>query len=49
VLTFRTKITDIYDKKGGALEFFVRSTTVTNQTGARVAENRGVVVVRSIG
>jgi acyl dehydratase len=49
ILTFRTRITDIYDKKGGALEFFVRSTTVTNQTGARVAENRGVVVVRNLG
>ncbi len=48
-LTFVTKITDIYDKKGGALEFFVRSTRVTNQTGALVAENRGVVVIRNLG
>jgi N-terminal half of MaoC dehydratase len=47
-LTFKTKITDIYDKKGGALEFFVRTTTVTNQRGEHVADNRGVVVVRNI-
>jgi acyl dehydratase len=49
MLTFATKITDIYDKKGGALEFFVRSTRVTNQTGALVAENRGVTVIRNLG
>jgi hypothetical protein len=49
VLTFRTKITDIYDKKGGALEFFVRATSVTNQRDEAVAENRGVVVVRNLG
>lgn len=48
-LTFRTKITDIYDKKGGALEFFVRSTRVTNQRDEHVADNRGVVVVRNLG
>ncbi len=47
-LTFATKITDIYDKKGGALEFFVRSTRVTNQDRALVAENRGVVVIRNL-
>lgn len=49
VLTFRTRVTDIYEKKGGALEFFTRATTVTNQKGETVAENRGVVVVRNIG
>jgi hypothetical protein len=48
-LTFKTKITDIYDKKGGALEFFVRSTTVTNQNGDHIADSRGTVVVRNIG
>jgi hydroxyacyl-ACP dehydratase HTD2-like protein with hotdog domain len=48
-LTFKTKITDIYDKKGGALEFFVRTTTVTNQRGEHVADNSGTVVVRNIG
>jgi acyl dehydratase len=49
VLTFRAKIVDIYDKKGGALEFFVRETTVTNQNHEIVAKNRGVTVVRQMG
>lgn len=48
-LTFTTKITDIYDKKGGALEFFERSTRVVNQVGDLVAVNRGIAVVRNIG
>jgi acyl dehydratase len=49
VLTFRNKIVDIYDKKGGALEFFVRETSVTNQKNELVAKNRGVTVVRQMG
>ena len=48
-LTFSTEITDIYDKKGGALEFFERSTRVVNQAGELVAVNRGIAVVRNIG
>jgi hypothetical protein len=31
-LTFEQRIEDIYDKKGGLLEFVVRETRVTNQT-----------------
>lgn len=46
-LTFRQCIEDIYDKKGGALEFVVRKTDVTNQRGERVAELRCVTVVRN--
>ena len=46
-LEFRTRITDIYDKKGGALEFIVTQTDITNQTGAVVAESRTVIVVRN--
>jgi acyl dehydratase len=46
-LTFRQRITDIYDKKGGALEFIVRLTEVDNQRGERVAELRAVTVYRN--
>lgn len=45
-LTFQARISDIYDKKGGALEFIVRETTVKNQQGELVAEQRAVIVVR---
>ena len=43
-LTFQPRIADIYDKKGGALEFVVRKTTVHNQRGELVAELRCVTV-----
>jgi acyl dehydratase len=46
-LTFEQRIEDIYDKKGGALEFVVRKTRVTNQRGEHVADLRGVTVVRN--
>jgi len=46
-LTFRQRIEDIYDKKGGALEFIVRATQVTNQHGQPVAELRAVTVYRN--
>ncbi len=45
-LTFEQCIEDIYDKKGGALEFVVRRTRVTNQHGAHVADLRTVTVMR---
>jgi acyl dehydratase len=45
-LRFQSKVSDIYDKKGGALEFVVNDTTVTNQLGEHVAELRSVLVVR---
>ncbi|HEY2929853.1 MaoC family dehydratase N-terminal domain-containing protein [Piscinibacter sp.] len=47
VLTFEQRIEDIYDKKGGALEFVVRRTRVSNQHGQLVAELRGVTVMRT--
>lgn len=47
VLTFRPRIVDIYDKKGGALEFVVRSTDVIDAAGASVAELRMVAVHRN--
>lgn len=46
-LTFAQRIEDIYDKKGGALEFVVRVTRVTNQRGEHVADLKGVTVMRN--
>lgn len=46
-LTFVTRVTDIYDKKGGALDFVVQETSVTNEHGASVADLRRVIVVRN--
>ena len=46
-LTFRQRIADIYDKKGGALEFIVRKTEVSNSLGEAVAELRCVTVYRN--
>jgi len=46
-LTFRQRITDIYDKKAGALEFIVRHTEVSNAQGEAVAELRCVTVYRN--
>jgi len=45
-LRFEPRIADIYDKRGGALEFVVRETAVKNQHGALVAELTCVTVVR---
>jgi len=41
------KITDIYDKKNGALEFVVKTSEARNQKGEAVAEMRTVIVVRN--
>ena len=46
-LRFEQRIEDIYDKKGGALEFVVRLTRVTNQRGEHVADLKGVTVMRN--
>ncbi len=45
-LRFQSKVSDIYDKKGGALEFVVNGTKVTNQLGEHVADLHSVIVVR---
>ena len=42
----RSNISDIYDKKGGKLEFVVKDSRVTNQKAELVAEMRTVLVVR---
>jgi acyl dehydratase len=46
-LRFEPRIADIYDKKGGALEFVRRETRVTNQHGELVAELSCLTVVRN--
>ena len=48
-LTFEASITDIYDKKGGALEFVVSHTDVVNQDGKLVARMKQSLVVRNPG
>ncbi|WP_395405200.1 MaoC family dehydratase N-terminal domain-containing protein [Pseudoduganella sp. UC29_106] len=45
-ITVQSTISEIYDKKGGALEFVTRSSRVTNQNNELVAELRSVLVVR---
>lgn len=46
-ITVRPRITDIYDKKGGALEFVVKVAQAYNQHGELVAELRTVIVCRN--
>jgi len=45
-VTVRSTISDIYDKKNGALEFVVKTSRATNQHGELVAELRSVLVCR---
>ncbi|MBI2802840.1 MAG: MaoC family dehydratase N-terminal domain-containing protein [Gammaproteobacteria bacterium] len=45
-LTFTAAIVDIYDKKGGLLEFVVQDNQITNQHQELVAEFRRTIVVR---
>lgn len=45
-VTVRSRIEDIYDKKGGALEFVVKGSRATNQHGELIAEMRSVLVCR---
>ncbi len=47
VLTFASRITDVYDKKGGALDFVVKETRVTNQDGVHVADLKATIVQRN--
>ncbi|MEE4251473.1 MAG: MaoC family dehydratase N-terminal domain-containing protein [Alcanivoracaceae bacterium] len=47
ILTFDTCISDIYDKKNGALEFVVKQSRVTNQKGEHVADLKTVLVQRN--
>ena len=45
-VTVQSVISDIYDKKNGALEFVVKTSRATNQQGDLVAELRSVIVCR---
>ena len=47
MLTFRSHVTDIYDKKGGALTMVVVETAVTNQRGEHVVDTARTIVVRN--
>lgn len=47
VLQFDTHISDIYDKKNGALEFVSKQTRVTNQHGQHIADLKTVLVQRN--
>lgn len=47
LLRLESRVTDIVAKKGGAMEFITKVTTVTNQRDQRVLEMRSVIVVRN--
>jgi hypothetical protein len=47
VLTARPRITDVYAKKGGALEFIVKEAKVTRADGSPVADLTSVIVVQN--
>ncbi len=46
-ITGRQKITDLYDKKNGALIFFVTETKLENQLGDHVVDLHSVIVIRN--
>ncbi len=46
-LHFDSRITDVYDKKGGALDFVVVNVKVSNQRAEHVADMRKVLVHRN--
>jgi hypothetical protein len=48
-LTASSVIDDIYSKRGGALEFIVKRTAVTDEAGLAVADLTNVVVVQNKG
>jgi len=46
-LHFDSRVTDVYDKKNGALSFVVMETKITNQRGEHVADVRKSLVHRN--
>lgn len=48
-LTFKSRVTDVADKKGGAMTMVIVETEVTNQDGVRVADTARTIVVRNQG
>lgn len=47
-LSYEPRIVDVYDKKGGTLEFLVKQTRVTNQDGVHIADLRTALVQRQL-
>jgi acyl dehydratase len=47
VLSVESRISDIYSKKGGALEFIVKDSLIKDAQGKTVVEARSVIVVRN--
>jgi acyl dehydratase len=45
-IRLKTTTVDIYEKKGGALEFIVQDTTAHNQNDVLCVSSRSVIVVR---
>jgi hypothetical protein len=48
-LTATPTITDVFSKKGGALEFVVKQTAITDSSGGPVADLTQTIVVRNPG
>lgn len=46
-IRLKSKVVDIYDKKGGALDFIVQDTTAHNQNDELCVTARTVIVVRN--
>lgn len=46
-ITFRTKVSEIYEKKGGALDFLAQETQAFNQHGELCTEMRVLLAVRN--
>lgn len=46
-ITVRSRISDVYAKKNGALEFIVKDSVASDGNGETVAELRSVIVVRN--
>jgi acyl dehydratase len=47
VLTFKSRVTSVTEKKGGAMTLLVIETKVTNQDGLHVADSSRTIVVRN--
>lgn len=47
IITFESVVSDIYEKKGGALDFLTLDITATNQNGEVVVRMQNLTVVRN--
>ena len=47
MVSLESRIVDLFDKKGGALEFIVKETRVTDEAGALLATLKSTLVVRN--